>query len=121
MRSKGDWKNTEDFLSRASKFQVDNILRFYAQRGVEALASHTPKDTGVTASSWGYRIVKKKGSTRVIWTNSNVNDGVSIALILQYGHGTRHGAYVSGVDYINPALRDIFQAIADQAWKELIR
>lgn len=120
MESKGDWKNTENFLSRAAKFSVDDILNFYARKGVEALASHTPVNTGLTADSWGYRITKKKGNTKITWTNSNVNKGYSIAILLQYGHGTRNGGYVTGIDYINPALKDIFQQIAEQAWREVI-
>lgn len=86
---------------------------------MEALAAATPLDTGETASSWGYRIRRKKDSVTIEWTNSNVVDGVPIAVILQYGHGTRNGGYVQGRDYINPAIRSVFDQLANDAWKEV--
>jgi len=98
--------------------QFNNLDR-YGQAGVDALSSATPLDSGETASSWGYRIKKRKNSVVIEWTNSNVVDGVPIAVILQYGHGTRNGGYVQGRDYINPAIRSIFDQIAADVWKEV--
>lgn len=94
-------------------------LEKYAQEGVAALSSATPVDSGLTAASWDYEIVKKKGAISIYWTNSNINAGVPIAVILQYGHGTNNGGYVQGRDYINPAIRPIFDKIAENAWKEV--
>ena len=117
---KGDWSRTFDFLHKAEKVDVDNILRIYAEKGVEALAASTPKFSGGTASSWGYEIEKKRGITAITWTNSHINDGVNIALIIQYGHGTRNGGYVEGIDYINPALKPVFEEMADAVWREVV-
>ena len=87
--------------------------------GVDALAAATPVDTGKTAASWTYEIEKKNGSYSIVWLNTNVNKYVNIALILQYGHGTRNGGYVKGRDYINPAIQPIFDKIAEDAWREV--
>ena len=100
-----------------SKFNADKILHAYGRLGVEELQKATPKDTGKTANSWDYEIDKKDGKTSLIWTNSNINDGVLIAIILQYGHGTRNGGYVQGIDYINPALRTTFDRMSKELWK----
>ena len=116
---KGDFKKTEKFLRGAKVFNVKGLLRRYGEAGVRALAAATPKDTGETAASWGYRIEIDSTGASVIWTNSKIVDGVSIAIILQYGHGTGGGGYVQGRDYINPALRDIFDQLAEAAWKEV--
>ena len=96
-----------------------DVLRKYGQAGVEALAAATPKDTGETAASWSYEIVQTRNGYSIFWNNSNVNRGVNIALILQYGHGTGTGGYVRGIDYINPAIRPVFDEIANAAWKEV--
>ena len=116
---KGNFSSTEKFLRSASSKNYRSILEQYAQAGVSALSGATPVHTGKTASSWSY-VIEQKGSTMSIaWTNSNIQNGVNIALILQYGHGTKNGGYVQGLDYINPALRPIFNRIADAAWKEV--
>jgi len=94
-------------------------LNKYGRKGVEALSESTPKDTGDTASRWSYEIEFTSEGANLYWKNSNINDGVSIALILQYGHGTGTGGYVQGRDYINPALHPIFDQIAESAWKEV--
>ena len=120
-RQKGDWKKTRDFLKRCSEMQLDDVLDRYGQEGVEALARATPKDTGKTAASWSYRVTKGEDRITITWSNSNIVDGVPIAVILQYGHGTRNGGYVEGVDYINPAMRPIFDRIAARAWGEVRR
>lgn len=115
----GDWHKTNSFLERALEVVKLGFLDKYGDKGVSALKSFTPKDTGHTADSWYYEIERKKDSAYIYWKNSNINDGVNIAIILQYGHGTGTGGYVQGTDYINPALRDIFDQIAEEAWEEL--
>lgn len=119
VRQKGDFKHTESLLKRIKNFKIRQFLEPYGRKGVEALANATPKDSGKTASSWEYDIVTEGDSTTLNFYNTNVNKGVNIAIILQYGHGTRNGGYVQGVDYINPALRPIFEEIAQAAWKEV--
>lgn len=104
-RQKGDFRRTSDFLKRANRLNLDAILNQYGQEGVEALRAATPKDTGTTANSWSYTVHKGTGSITITWSNSNIVDGVPIAVILQYGHGTRNGGYVQGTDYINPAMK----------------
>ncbi len=89
--------------------------------GVDALSAATPVDTGLTASSWGYEIHSSGATSSIVWTNSNVNDGIPIAILIQYGHGTRSGAYVQGRDFINPAMRSVFDNIANAVWKEVTR
>lgn len=120
-RQKGSFKKTERFLKGVSAGRLDAVLAGYGQKGVEALAAATPKKTGKTAASWSYRVEKDKDSIAIIWSNSNIVDGTPIAVILQYGHGTRNGGYVEGVDYINPAMRPIFDEIAKRAWEEVRR
>jgi len=106
-------------FKRMSKFEIRNILNKYGDKGVAALAAATPKDTGLTASSWEYQVSKTGTGYSITWNNTNVNNGVNIALILQLGHGTGTGGYVQGVDYINPALASIFEQLADEAWQEV--
>lgn len=101
-------------------FKIESILERYAQEGVSALASATPVDSGTTANSWGYEIEYSGESATIYWTNTNANKGVVIAVILQYGHGTGTGGYVQGRDYINPAMRPVFDQIADAAWREVV-
>lgn len=120
-KHRGTLDKTEKFLKRASEAEYLRVLDFYGQEGVKALASATPFETGKTASSWGYTIERSSEGVAIQWTNSNINDGVPIAVILQYGHGTRNGGYVKGLDYINPALHHIFDKIANEAWKEVTR
>lgn len=120
-KHKGDLKQTTKFLERTLKGDYLKDLDKFGREGVAALALATPVDTGKTAESWDYRIEKTNYGTKIIWTNSNVNNGVNIAIILQYGHGTNHGGYVQGRDYINPAIRPIFDKIADNAWKEVTK
>lgn len=120
-RQKGDFRRTSDFLKRVNRLNLDAILNQYGQEGVEALRAATPKDTGTTANSWNYAVHKGTGSIAITWSNSNIVDGVPIAVILQYGHGTRNGGYVQGTDYINPAMKPIFDKIAQRAWEEVKR
>lgn len=119
IKQKGDFSKTEKLLKITLGRNYRSVLDRYARQGVEALSAATPKDSGKTASSWGYEIIQNKDSLSVVWTNKNVNRGVNIALILQYGHGTRNGGYVTGINYINPALKPIFDSMADAAWKEV--
>lgn len=121
LTSKGDFSKTESFLKNLSKYQDRVNLDMYAQRGVEALASATPVDTGETAGGWYYKIEKSKGETVINFCNSNVQNGVPIAIILQYGHGTNNGGWVEGQDYINPAIRPVFDDILKAAWKEVTK
>lgn len=120
VKQKGDFSKTEKFLNTINKKLYYRNLQKYAEQGVAALASATPIDSGTTANSWDYEIRKTKNSVSIYWTNSNVNKGVPIAVIIQYGHGTRNGGYVQGRDYINPAMRPIFDKIAENVWKEVI-
>ena len=119
VKQKGDFSKTEKFLNNISKKLYYRNLQKYAEQGVAALASATPIDSGTTANSWDYEIRQTKNSVSIYWTNSNVNKGVPIAVIIQYGHGTRNGGYVQGRDYINPAMRPIFDKIAENVWKEV--
>jgi hypothetical protein len=118
---KGSFKNTEQYLSRLKSKQVFDILSKYGTIGMNALSNATPKDSGETSQSWSYTIVQRPGYYSIRWHNSHVNDGVPIAIILQYGHGTGTGGYVEGRDYINPAVRPIFEEMANEAWKEVTR
>lgn len=118
--SRGGFSKTEAFLRRARDLRIQ-ILRRYGEEGVRALSLATPKDTGETASSWYYQIKEDKTSTTIEWLNRHVEDGVPIAVILQYGHGTNGGGYVEGIDYINPAMRPLFEEIANSIWKEVSR
>ena len=116
---KGDWRKTQKFLAKARSNADPVNLDKYGALGVAALAEATPYDTGKTANSWFYTIDRSKESISLNFHNSNENDGVNVAVILQYGHGTRNGGYVRGINYINPALKPIFDEIAEKAWKEV--
>ena len=118
-RQKGDFSKLTSFLERAKETVYLGDLNKYGRQGVAALASATPVDTGKTASSWSYKIENNNGSVSISFENSNIQDGVPIAIILQYGHGTRNGGWVEGYDYINPAVRPIFDELAKAAWKEV--
>lgn len=119
-RHKGDFSKITRFLSKAKKPINTNLLNKYGRMGVNALKSATPVDTGLTASSWYYKIVQRDGSVSLEFYNSNRQNGVLIAVILQYGHATGTGGWVEGVDYINPALKPIFDELAKEAWKEVV-
>ena len=120
-RQKGDFSNTKRYLERVKSAARLSILDKYGRKGVAALASATPTETGKTASSWFYEISHNKGSATITFSNSNINKGVPIAIILQYGHGTGTGGWVEGRDYINPAVQPIFDEIANEAWKEVTK
>lgn len=118
-KHEGSFKNTDKFFSRLTNLYYRNLLDKYAQEGVVALASATPIDTGETATSWDYTITETKSMIQITWTNSNIVDGVPIALVIQYGHATRNGGYVQGRDYINPAIVPIFDKILENVWREV--
>lgn len=116
---KGDFSRTTKFFEKLLNVVKLGELDKYGRQGVEALRAATPVDTGKTADSWEYEIVRSGESVAIRWYNTNVNNGVNIAVILQYGHGTRNGGYVQGRDYINPAIQPLFDEIAETAWKEI--
>ena len=118
-RQKGDFSKLTNFLERAKETVHLGDLNKYGRQGVAALASATPIDSGETAESWYYKIENNKESATITFYNSNVQNGVPIAIILQYGHGTRNGGWVEGRDYINPAIQPIFDQIVDDAWREV--
>lgn len=119
LEAKGDLSKTYKFLDRVLKRDFYSRLEVYGQKGVNALAAATPRRTGVTAASWYYEINRNINSVEIYWKNSNINKGVNIAVILQYGHGTGSGVYVQGIDYINPAIQPVFNEIAENIWKEV--
>ena len=120
-KQKGDFSKVTKYLERAKEVIHLGILDKYGRKGVDALSSATPIDTGLTAESWRYEIVNKNGSARINFCNSNIQNGVPIAIILQYGHGTGTGGWVQGRDYINPSIQPIFDEIANEAWREVTR
>lgn len=115
-----NFNNTMSFLKRLLKRDYLKNLDKYGQLGVQRLAEMTPKRTGKTAASWGYSVEVNNKDAKIIWHNTNEVDGVNIAVILQYGHATKNGAWVEGINYIDPAMRPMFQQIADSAWKEVV-
>lgn len=118
---KGSFKHTERYLRRLQTAQLYATLAKYGDLGVAALRNATPIDSGETANSWSYRIQQRPGYYSIRWHNSHINHGVPIAVLLQYGHGTGTGGYVQGRDYINPAIRPIFDQMANEAWKEVTK
>lgn len=120
-RQKGDFSKLTRFLERAKETVRLGDLNKYGREGVAALSSATPTDTGLTADSWYYEIENKNGSAKISFYNSNIQNGVPIAIILQYGHGTGTGGWVQGRDYINPAIQPIFDKIANEAWREVTK
>jgi hypothetical protein len=118
---KGDFSKLTKFLERAKEAIHVGDLDKYGREGVLALSAATPVDTGLTASSWKYEIEQKDGSVTISFYNTNIQNGVPIAIILQYGHATRNGGWVQGRDYINPAIQPIFDKIANEAWREVTK
>lgn len=121
IRHKGDFFKLDRYFERIKEAAKLGVLDKYGREGVAALASATPVDSGLTASSWYYEIERSNGRVSITFNNSNVNKGVPIAIILQLGHGTGTGGWVQGRDYINPAIQPIFDRIADDAWKEVTK
>lgn len=120
-RQKGDFSKLSRFLERSrNAIRLGNLDK-YGRAGVAALSSATPVDTGLTASSWSYEITRTNGSVSIAFNNSNIQNGVPIAIILQYGHGTGNGAWIQGQDYINPAIRPVFDRLVESAWREVTK
>lgn len=119
--SKGDFSKTIKYLGRSANGVTFGDLDKFGRQGVDALSKNTPIDSGSTANSWRYEITKTKGKVVISWLNSNVVNGLPIAIILQYGHGTGNGGWVEGRDYINPTLRPIFDKMTNEAWKEVTK
>jgi len=119
IRQKGNFENTSKFLHRSRHVLQQTNLEKYGEMGVAALRETTPKDTGKTADSWSYRIERKGNQVSIAFLNSNFNQNVPIAIIIQYGHATGTGGWVEGIDYINPAIRPLFNEIAENLWKEV--
>ena len=115
----GSFKNLEKFLNKMATRDIYSVLSALGTRGVAALRSATPVDSGITASSWDFHIEHERGRVSIVWTNSSSNQGLPIAILLQYGHGTGTGGYVQGIDYINPAIKPVFDEIAEEVWKEV--
>ena len=120
-RQKGDFSKSFRYLNKVKEAVRLGDLDRFGREGVAALASATPVDSGLTASSWFYTITRKNGSVTISFNNSNIQNGVPIAIILQYGHGTGNGGWVQGRDYINPAIQPIFDRIANDAWREVTK
>lgn len=121
IESQGEWKLTRNWFDRMTKLDLALIMNQLGKEGVSALAAATPSRSGLTSKSWNYEVTRKGNNWKITWTNSNVNKGANIAVLIQYGHGTRNGGYVIGRDYINPAIRPVFDKIAQKAWKEVTR
>lgn len=120
-KQKGSFKKTDTFLNRMKNWEFMSHMHGFGEQGVQALAASTPVDSGATAAAWSYEIVRTDKGVSIYWRNDNVNKNVNIAVILQFGHGTGTGGWVEGRDYINPAIRSIFDDIAENAWKEVTR
>jgi len=120
MSSSGSFDSTMKFLNALKRMDLSKAITSGAERGVKALIAATPRDSGLSASSWGYKIDKTATSVTINWTNSDVENGFPVAVMIQYGHGTGTGGYVQGIDYINPAMRPIFDEIAETIWKAVI-
>ena len=119
LKQKGDYKRLNGYLERVKEIVNLGELNTIGRKGVAALSSYTPIDTGETSASWSYNIERTKKGVSIVFSNSNVNDGVNIAIILQTGHATRNGGWVDGRDYINPALQPVFDQLAADAWEEV--
>lgn len=120
-RQKGDFSKTKNYFKNVQKAVRMGAFDQYGKEGVAALSAATPVDTGLTSRSWSYEVVQEPNSVSIVFRNSNVQNGVPIAIILQYGHATRNGGWVEGRDYINPAIQPIFDKLVKKAWGEVTR
>ena len=118
-KESGDFKNLEKLLYFSKRANIEAILNKYGQIGVEALSAATPSHSGKTASSWSYKVTRSKGNLQIDWYNTNTNKGENIAILIQYGHGTGTGGYVHGIDYVNPAMKPIFDQLSRDLWMEV--
>lgn len=119
IKKQGDYKKANSYLEKLLEIVHLGILDKYGKKGVEALKAATPKESGKTANSWSYEISHSENSASITWSNSNTNRGYNIAILIQYGHGTGTGGYVRGTDYVNPAMKDVFEEIANEVVKEI--
>jgi len=119
IKVKGDWKKTTNFLIAAQRLRFESILHRYGKEGVAALSANTPVDSGITSTSWRYSLAKTRSGYKIDWYNTHTNNGVNVAILIQYGHGTGTGGYVQPTDYINPAMKSIFNKFADDLWQEV--
>lgn len=119
--SSGDFKNTEKFLKKMTDGDLYSNLDRYGRKGVDALAKATPVASGLTANSWGFRVIRSKTNPGIEWFNTNVNDGSQIVILIQYGHATGTGGYVQGREFINQAIRPIFDEIVADVWKQVTK
>lgn len=117
----GSFENTNKFLAYLQNREMFNSLEGYGRKGVDALENATPTDTGLTARSWRYKIIKDRGRYTIEWYNTNIQNGSNIAILIQYGHGTGTGGWVQGRDYINPAIQPVFDQIANEVWEKVKR
>lgn len=120
-KQKGDFSKLNRYLERVKEAARIGVLDKYGRTGVAALSSATPRESGLASSSWGYEIERGKGTARIIFTNSDIENGFPVAIMLQYGHGTGTGGWVEGRDYINPAIQPVFDKIAEDAWREVTK
>lgn len=118
---RGSFQKTDTFLSRLQKNDIYSTLHKYGAIGVQALSSATPQESGLTASSWYYEVVQRRGYFSIRWHNNHMAGGISVAILLEYGHGTRGGGFVQGHDYIMPAIRPIFDQMANDCWREVTK
>jgi hypothetical protein len=119
VKGSGDFHKTKKFLGRFLRHDAFGDMDRYGRMGVDALAAATPVDTGLTADSWDYRVIKTQGSPGIEWFNTNMAGDTPVAILIQYGHATGTGGYVQGIDFINPAILPVFETIADEVWKEV--
>ena len=119
IKQNGGFKKFDSFCEKLKRIAKVSNLDIYGQKGVEALRAATPKDSGITADSWIYTIKRTNDTIELEWKNTNVNDGCNIAVLIQYGHATKNGGYVRGTDYINPAIKPVFDEISRDIWEEV--
>lgn len=117
LESKGSFDKTEAWLKNLAKIRIDNILKQCGKQGVDALKAATPVDSGLASESWDFKVKNNANSVEIIWTNSDLENGFPVAIMIQYGHGTGTGGYIQGEDYINPAMRPVFDKISETVWK----
>lgn len=118
--TKGDFKKTAMFLDKCKRLLgMQSIFEKYGQMGVEALERMSPIDTGLMRSSWYYEVEQQPGKLTITWSNSDIENGINVALLVQYGHGTKNGGYVIGIDYINPAIKPLMEELSEKVWKEV--
>lgn len=115
----GSFDNTDKFINSMKKDEAFRFLDAFGRQGVAALRSSTPVDTSLTSNSWKYEIIKNKGKYSIVWSNINVESGIPVAILIQYGHATKDGGWVDGIDYVNPTMRPLFNKIADQVWERV--